>query len=133
MSETLKEPPISPDYFEISKEGKGTKKLNNVPRVALMSLLGTATLAFVYAMSTNDLDWNRESKAEEIPTNLRPAEPPVKKPPGPDVDLPAAPNMVYMPGQSEPVPAQEPEWIKRQREARMQSYQAALASEPQVY
>lgn len=133
MSETLKEQPISPDYFDISTEGKGTKKLNNRPKIALMGVLGTATLAFVYAMSTDNLDWHKESKAEEIPTNLRPAEPPVKKPPGPDVDLPVAPNMVYVPGQEAPVPAPEPEWVKRQREARMQSYQAALASEPQVY
>jgi type IV secretion system protein VirB10 len=134
MSEPLKEAPVSPDYFEISAEGKGTKKLNNRPKVALMGLVGTATLAFVYAMSTNELDWNRESKAEEVPTNLRPAEPPIKKPPGPDVDMPVAPpNMVYVPGQAEPVPAPEPEWMKRQREARIQAYQAALASEPQVY
>lgn len=134
MTAPVKEPPVSPDYFEISTEGKGTKKLNNIPRIALMSILGLATLVFVYAMSTNELTWNRESKAEEVPTNLRPAEPPVKRPPGPDVDMPTLPpNMVYVPGQAEPVPAQEPEWIKRQREARMQAHQAALASEPQVY
>ncbi len=134
MSEPMNQPPVSPDYFEISTEGKGTKKLNNLPKLALMGIIGTATLAFVYAMSTDELAWHRESKAEEVPTNLRPAEPPIKKPPGPDVDMPVAPpNMVYVPGQTEPVPAPEPEWIKRQREARMQAYQAALASEPQVY
>jgi type IV secretion system protein VirB10 len=131
MSEISNDPPVSPDYLEISSAGKGTKRLNNVPRAALMSIVSFVTLAFVYAMSTNNLEWNRESKAEEVPTNLRPAEPPVKRPPGPDVDMVAS-NISHVPGQPNTVPMQEPEWIKRQREAQAQAYQAALNSGTEI-
>ena len=60
--------------------------------------------------------------------------PPIAKPAGPDVVLPPMPPpqaAVYVQGQPM-APAQDPEWLKRQREAQAQAYQAALTADTDV-
>jgi type IV secretion system protein VirB10 len=60
-------------------------------------------------------------------------EPPIAKPPGPDVIMPSvSTQQIYVQGQPQPVAMQEPEWIKRQREAKMQAYQAALTADTEI-
>lgn len=125
MSEPIKEPPISPDYLEISTRGRGTKRLNNIPHIALMAVLSTATIAFVYAISTNELNWNREPKAEEIPRNLKPAEPPITRPPGPDVYIDPAVIVYNQNASSQAAPVREDETEKQVRARKLADLEAA--------
>jgi type IV secretion system protein VirB10 len=125
VSEPIKEPPISPDYLEISTQGRGTKRLNNVPRIALMAVLSTATIAFVYAVSTNDLNLNREPKAEEISRNLKPAEPPITRPSGPDVQIDPAVMVYSAEASPQAAPVREDEMEKQMRARKLADLEAA--------
>jgi type IV secretion system protein VirB10 len=123
-------PEESPDYLDKTKP-PATKKPN---KLGLIILCGGGLLLLLiplYTMQDKLLAsmWETEQAAAELPRAIKAAVPPIKKPAGPDVEFPAtASNTVYVQGQPMVAPAQEPEWVKRQREAQAQAYQAALAS-----
>lgn len=129
--ETLEE---SPDFLVKSPTAKG-KRLNKKPLLLIAGLGLILLVGLLYTMQEKVSASMREAEqaSAEIPKTVVAAVPPIKKPDGADVSFPAPPtNTVYVQGQEAPVPAPEPEWIRRQREAQMQAYQTALNSEPEI-
>ena len=131
MSESIAKPEESPDFFEQPTKSWGGKRLNL--RIVYF-LAGTAMFilsAFGVASYVRGEQRATDRAASEIPNVSTVAQPPIKRPDGPDVNLPVTPQPVYVEGQpyAPSGPMQEPEWAKRQREARMQAYQTALTSE----
>lgn len=127
-------PEESPDFLVKSPKANG-KRLNKKPLLLIAGLGLILLVGLLYTMQqkVNASMREAEQAAAEIPKTVVAAVPPIKKPDGEDVSFPApATNTVYVQGQEAPMPAPEPEWIRRQRDAQMQAYQSALNSEPEI-
>ena len=135
MSEAIAKPEESPDFFEQPTKSWGGKRLNLRIVYFLVGIAMFIVSAFGVASYVRGEKTATDRAAAEIPYVSTVAQPPVKRPDGPDVNLPAAPQPVYVEGQPHipSGPIQEPEWAKRQREARMQAYQMALSSDIKVF
>ena len=122
----------SPDLLESSSKGNGMRRANKLAIwiigvlviAALMSVVYTGELRnAVKKAQASSLDQDKYRVAGVVP-------PPIAKPAGPDVATPPTPpHPVYVQGQA---PAQDPEWLKRRREAQAQAYQASLTADTDV-
>ena len=124
----------SPDALEGSDKGSGIVRANKLPIVIIGVLVIAVLMSIVY---TGELR-NAVKKAQAASSDQDKyrmsglVQPPIAKPSGPDVVIPSAPPLpVYVQGQAM-APAQDPEWVKRQREAQAQAYRAALAADTDV-
>jgi type IV secretion system protein TrbI len=124
----------SPDMLESSDKGNGIRRANKLPIwiigilviAVLMSVVYTGELRnAVKKAQAASLDQDKYRVAGVVP-------PPIAKPAGPDVIIPPTPpHPVYVQGQAM-APAQDPDWLKQQREAQAQAYRAALTADTEV-
>ena len=124
----------SPNYLEQPVESWGGKRFNLRIVYFIVGVVMIILSAFAVASYVRGEQRATDRAAAEIPNVSTVAQPPIKRPDGPDVNLPAMPQPVYVEGQPHMPsgPMQEPEWAKRKREAEMQAYQSALAAELDV-
>lgn len=123
----------SPNSLEDSSKGNGMRRANKLAIwiigvlviAALMSVVYTGELRnAVKKAQADSLDKDKYRVAGVVP-------PPIAKPAGPDVVIPPTlQHPVYVQGQA--MPAQDPEWLKRRREAQAQAYQASLTADTDV-
>lgn len=135
MSEKTSQEIDSPDMLEDSGKGNGIRRANKLPLWIIGALVIAVLMSVVY---TGELK-NAVKKAQAASSDQDKyrvsgvVTPPIAKPEGPDVVIPPSPPApVYVQGQTMAQPAQDPEWLKRHREAQAQAYQAALTADTDV-
>lgn len=119
--------------LESSDKGNGIRRANKLPIwiiggltiAVLMSIVYTGELKnAVKKAQAASADQDKYRVAGVVP-------PPIAKPAGPDVVIPPTPpHPVYVQGQA--MPAQDPDWLKQQREAQAQAYRAALTADTDI-
>ena len=118
----------SPNMLE-SPAGNGVRRLNRLPLMIIGALVTVVLMSFVYTGNLrSEMRKAQAASAEQDKYRVSGVvAPPIAKPAGPDVSI-SSPQQIYVQGQPQQALMQEPEWEKRQREAKMQAYQAALTS-----
>ncbi len=109
MSEPIVNVPESPDYFVTPTKGEGTKSLNGKVKALVIGIFALLLLGVGYTFYDRSLEMQQAAADDAEIKKVVVASPPVKKPPGPDVSIPAGapmPGAPYMAGQN-PMPVDE--------------------------
>lgn len=104
MSEPVANVSESPNYFVTPTRGEGTKNLNWKVKALVIGMGGLVLMGVIYTFHERSLDIQHAAADDAEIKKVTIALPPVKKPPGPDVVMPAsapmAPGQPYAMGQN---------------------------------
>jgi type IV secretion system protein VirB10 len=132
---THEKPEESPDYLAIPMQGKGTRRMNNLPKYIGMAAITFVAAALLYGGVKRFSDPEEKERSEEKPRKMATfAVPAVSKPEGPDVLLPPAPppEIFSAPAaQQHPVMTDQkiPEHVRRRIEAHNNALNAPMRVE----